>query len=470
MTNHRQPSAASLPHRLFVALAGTVALALALAPRAARAEGEEIREIEVVENTRTTDDTVLLIADVEKGDEWTYALGEEIKVNLISSGLFKDVSVFTTPVPGGVKLTIVAKDKHAWVLGPTFYNQPGNVGAGLGFGHANLFGENKKMLLYGQIATADSLFFGTYWDPALWGSLFYYRVDLYLRHVKMKEWLPPQDFLGDPVPIRKQTFDYLNGGFLFGFNAWRVFSIDGRLRGAWVRYTDVAWVDETRTDPAPPPQTFGENGDDAGWDVSYEVKITRDKRANWHGVMTGYLIGVNYEESLPELGSELDYWYAGARLVYGKKFYKEHNLILKLGGGYGDDLPFHQEYTSGGAPGLRGYETWQFRGDFKLGSTIEYGVPLFKIQPFSFRALVFWDSAFTTFLNEEGNTNRNYLDDVPGFAPQTETSARQWRNGVGAGFRVYIRSVVLPLLGVDVGYGLESNDYSLYLAVGLVEF
>ena len=43
------------------------------------------------------------------------------------------------------------------------------------------------------------------------------------------------------------------------------------------------------------------------------------------------------------------------------------------------------------------------------------------------------------------------------------------RNGVGAGFRVYIKSIVLPLVGVDVGYGVEANDYHVYLAVGLVE-
>jgi hypothetical protein len=69
-----------------------------------------------------------------------------------------------------VKLTISAKDKFSWIIAPTVYLQPGNKGVGVGYGENNMFGENKKLLLYGQIATADSLFFAVYLDPSLGGS------------------------------------------------------------------------------------------------------------------------------------------------------------------------------------------------------------------------------------------------------------------------------------------------------------
>ncbi|MCC7000365.1 MAG: hypothetical protein IT370_37555 [Deltaproteobacteria bacterium] len=45
----------------------------------------------------------------------------------------------------------------------------------------------------------------------------------------------------------------------------------------------------------------------------------------------------------------------------------------------------------------------------------------------------------------------------------------QLANGVGGGFRIYMRSIVMPLLGVDVGYGLQSGAVNVYFAVGLTE-
>jgi hypothetical protein len=36
--------------------------------------------------------------------------------------------------------------------------------------------------------------------------------------------------------------------------------------------------------------------------------------------------------------------------------------------------------------------------------------------------------------------------------------------------RVFFRSVVVPLFGFDVGYGIEERDLRSYVAVGLTEF
>ena len=56
--------AATRPRAMFAVLCALVAVA---APAAA----EKIKEIDVVENTKTTDETVILIADVEVGDTVT---------------------------------------------------------------------------------------------------------------------------------------------------------------------------------------------------------------------------------------------------------------------------------------------------------------------------------------------------------------------------------------------------------------
>jgi len=442
------------------ALLPVLVCALAV-PRAAHAEGEEIVQIEVVENTKTNVETVLLIADVHKGDTFTYDTIDRIRKNLENSGLFKEHQVIAVPVQGGMKLTIVAKDKMSWVIAPTVYLQPGNQGGGLGYGENNLFGTNKKLLLYGQIATADSLFLAGYLDPAFLGSPLYFRADTFLRREFVTEFTGGNTF-DEPTPDRKTRMNYYNGGFLLGINVWKGMALDARLRGAWVEFGDP----ECEKPDASTPDNMRECGTEKpgkdGWDISSEVRLTYDKRANWYGVTTGTLFGLSYEHALPSFGSDFDYWVSGVRMIKAWKFFQEHNLTLKGSVSVGHHLPFQQELTSGGT-NLRGYQNREFRGDTKLGGTVEYGVPLFKISSLAFRGLVFSDVAYTTFTGDKGNDDRFYLEN------QTKVSVTPARIGIGGGFRIYVRSIVLPLLGVDWGYAPQVNEYHVYFAVGLTE-
>src|SRR5262245_40725039 len=55
---------------------------------------EKISDIIVKKNTKTTADTVELIARIDVGDEFTADMIERIRHDLVSSGLFSDVDVF----------------------------------------------------------------------------------------------------------------------------------------------------------------------------------------------------------------------------------------------------------------------------------------------------------------------------------------------------------------------------------------
>jgi hypothetical protein len=61
------------------------------------------------------------------------------------------------------------------------------------------------------------------------------------------------------------------------------------------------------------------------------------------------------------------------------------------------------------------------------------------------------------------DARRHYLpaSDARGLSP--------FKNSVGLGTRLYLRQIVLPLLGLDFGYGLEARDYQIYLAIGLTD-
>jgi outer membrane protein assembly factor BamA len=145
------------------------------------------------------------------------------------------------------------------------------------------------------------------------------------------------------------------------------------------------------------------------------------------------------------------------------RFLARHNLVMRGSFGYGKDMPFQQEYTAGGTA-QRGWKNNQFRGDIRATANVEYSVPIMTVKGLAVRGLTFWDSSYITFKNADDTAGvRDYLPgaDVRGLAPL--------RNSVGVGTRLYLRQIVLPLLGLDFGYGLERGDYEIYLAIGLTD-
>ena len=455
-----------LVRRLLVREAIVLALAAVVAGAPRAAEAERIREIVVLENYKTTSDTVRYVAGLSEGDDWDEDLKAEVRTELVSSGLFRDVELFAEPHPkGGVRLTIIARDKHSWVIAPTFYNQPSNRGGGFGFGENNLLGRNKKLLLYGQAATGDSFFLGAYVDPSIMGTPLSFHIDSFLRYERVVEYQAPIKMLSDLEPVRESKLLYLNGGAKLGVTLFRSLTLAQRLRAAKVAYYRAALLEGMTEEDVglEPGQAIPEPGTE-GWDVSTESQLTFDRRANWYGITRGARVRLTFEHALPGLGSDFDYWYATFNFELAQRYFVRHNLIIRGVLGYGDDLPFQQEFTSGGTT-LRGYANKEFRGDAKAGGNIEYSIPIITVKGVALRGLAFVDSAYTRFMdNLDDNTFRHYLPHHGrrGLAP--------FRNAAGGGMRLYVRQIVLPLLGLDVGYGIESRGVEVYLAVGLTDF
>lgn len=452
-------------------------MSFALALAAARVgAAETIRDIVVEGNTKTTSDTVELIAKIEVGDDWTDDLLDQIKRDLVSSGLFREVEAFweacgptTTPRcdEPGVRVHLTVRDKHSWVVAPAFYNQPTNTGVGVGFGENNLFGENQKLLLYGQIATGDSFFIGAWVLPSINGSRFYAQLDTYLKTARIIEYEPAHGYTDVPEPVRQSRMNYLNAGVKLGIELFRGLKLDARLRGAHVTFQDVEalTLDAGKLGAGPidvdnPPAPGKE-----GWDISNELSLAIDRRANWYGVQTGYRYQASLEYSVPKLGSDFHYHVYNLSLWRGVQVLERHNLIAKAGINVGHHLPFQQELAMGGTS-MRGYLNDQFRGDLRVTANLEYSFPLFTILGLSVRGLGFFDSGYAAFLTSTTNDERNYLARS---ARDDNTTLAPFKNSAGVGTRLYLRQIVLPLLGVDFGYGLEARDFQLYLAIGLTD-
>jgi hypothetical protein len=91
-------------------------------------------------------------------------------------------------------------------------------------------------------------------------------------------------------------------------------------------------------------------------------------------------------------------------------------------------------------------------------------VPITKIKFLAFRAITFWDTGYIGYqLRMAGDGNRDYI-------ANQRNNASWWRNDVGLGLRVYVKRIVLPLLGLDFAYGIEGRAPEIYFQVGLTDF
>jgi outer membrane protein assembly factor BamA len=399
--------------------------------------------------TKVTNVTLGYLAHLHVGDPIQPSDVPKIEEALMSSELFETAKVTLEDSGDGVVVAATLDDKLSWFAAPTLYVLPTNRAVGVGYVENDFRGTDQKFLLYAQLGTQQSLGLAAFLDPAVHGSKLTYRIDLYYENKLVYEYLNP---VNDPESFavgrttRQQFFD---GGALLGWN-WRWWiGADALFRTGYVEFTDVV-------DAAGNPTTRPEKN---GWDTTVQLHFTLDKRIHLFGVTWGPYVQLTLEGSVPGLD---DYGYDDylLRAYYSWHFWGEHELELRgiLNGGY--NLPFQEEVALGGVSDLRGYDTDQFRGNFNAVLRAEYSVPVYKYKIFAFRALAFYDGGYDTFLHPANG--RNYLP--------SELNVGFLRDDVGAGLRVYVKNVVLPLLGLDVGYGIEGHSPELYFEVGLTDF
>jgi outer membrane protein insertion porin family len=148
-----------------------------------------------------------------------------------------------------------------------------------------------------------------------------------------------------------------------------------------------------------------------------------------------------------------------------------------VGGIAGQNLPLWCENSAGGT-NLRGYLYHQFQGDTHVLSQIEYHFPLFSLWGLDVRGLIFNDAAAIWWrqlpeqiyspyglVYEERADGRQFLP--PQYLKQGFDPHRDIHTSVGAGIRFYLRTVAIPLVGIDVGNGIGTKEVRLILVLGV---
>lgn len=404
--------------------------------------------------TKVTVKTAEYLSHFDVGDPITSEDIPRLEQALLSSELFETVTVTLEQAPGGVRVVANLNDKHSWIVAPTLFVLPGSRAFGVGFAENDFRGLNQKFLIYAQLGTRDSLLFATFLNPSLDGTPINYRLDIYAYRRGLAEYANPANGAGNSSVGRLTRTTYLGGGALVGyrFNWW--LNADARLRFAHLAFKHSHADDAAKT-PLPTPETNG-------WDVSVQSHLTLDARHHRYGVSWGPFVQLTYDHTIPGM-DDYDYSSALLRAYYSWRLWGEHQFEIRVGGGIGRHLPLHEDLKLGGAGDLRGYAVDQFRGDRRAIGRIEYSLPIAKYRMLAFRGIGFWDGGSIGFHSPRTGGDRIYL-------ASQGVGIDRWRSDIGLGLRIYVKSIVLPLLGLDVGYGLESRAPQLYFEVGITDF
>ena len=422
-----------------------VVVALAAASQARAEVGlQPLVDVRVEGDSKVTPKTALRLARVSLGQRLEPADIPKLEAALLSSELFKRVSVRFEPARDGIVMVATLTDKLSWIVAPTLYLLPDNWSFGTGYAENNLFGEDKKLLLYGQVGNKSTLFFGTFFDPAYEGSQLQLRFDLYFVQRAIEEYVNDPDRPTDYTIARSTTWTFADIGLLVGWRFYWWLVGDVRLKPGYSQFSGNTSRPERD-----------------GWDNTVQTRLTLDRRARRFGVTSGPYAQLITDISIPGL-DDYQYQLLAARAYYSWRFFAEHQLELRTSLGLGRHLPLHEELTLGGVSDLRGYPVDMFRGDRRAAGRAEYSVPIAKVKFFAFRAIGFFDAGYVGYHWRDTRT-RDYL-------PTQHDNASWLRSNVGAGLRVYVKAVVLPLLGLDIAYGLEGKRREIYFEVGLTDF
>jgi outer membrane protein insertion porin family len=452
-------------------IACAIGLGAVLSASPARAIGEEVTDVRIMGNSRTDESTVRSVAGVSIGDTLEADTLDTVRERLNTTGLFADVNVWWEQYKTGVRVNIAVKDKFPWAPVPTGSWSANNKSFGLLFVHGNLFGRGKQLLIGGRIATVDSGAALAYRDPSWFGTWIYWQIQGNVQRQNVPEYLP-DDEGADLGPYRATLMTS--------------YGIEPAVGIAWFRRvkTQVAWrverfnVDKSYapTDPnqmALAPDQQATQGATVGIGKG---SVSFDFRAREFAVMTGTALGGSFDLGSPDFKGDLTFWRVGAGAEHGVKFFRSHNLIVSAGGTFGKNLPFWMENTAGG-PNLRGYLFQQFRGDSQLQAHAEYHFPLFSISSLDFRALAFYDVQALwwrslppvgagVYTPRDTPDQRTFLiNDVNGYQ-QGFDPKRDIHQSIGGGLRFFLRSVAVPLIGFDAGWGIESRTWRFTLIVG----
>ena len=394
-----------------------------LAPWSAGAdELGQVGKLTVEGNSRTADAVIRRATRVREGDPSWPEMVTDVQQRVFNLRLFEEVEVVPEPNGDAVDLTIRVKER--WTLLPIpFFGASGRgVQGGVFVLETNLFGWNKTLALGGSYGTKGGTAFAFYRDPSVHGTDFLVRGSARYADL-VREQFDGQDLA---FAYRDQRFDVsLSGGYqilpwLAVYLGWYASVVDG----------------ETEPDqPAPP-----EGGTVHGWTAEVEVRAQ-----DFHLYFNeGFLGRLQARQSVTALGSDRDVLELSGLMQYTSALFGDQSTSLTLQAGLTDGDAILDAILLGGQPGTRGFERLGLWAERAVTLTLEHQIPVLRFG---------WG-----------------IWTLNAFA---EVGAVEWRDRTtrfftpGLGFRLYLRRIAIPAVGLDVAYSTADRRVLVIANLGL---
>lgn len=398
-------------------------LLLVAALPAATLAAETVQGIAVEGNSRTSRDVILRALDVRPGDTLDDDALPALRQRVFNLRLFRDVEIAKRPADAGVVLAVSVEERWTLVPIPFVGASEGSVRAGLALLESNLLGRHKQLVLLGAHASSGSTVRVMYRDPAVLGTRGVLAVDLVAEDLEREQ--------ADGFDVTYAWRDRrLEASVRPGVRLTRRLALRA---GPFVLLRESRAADGYATPP--------EAGRDLG--VAADLELSGQDHRGWFDA--GPLLRAYLRRSLPALGSDRRFTQASAQGAWSVAALADHAASGALAGFVADGDPVLDAFALGGRPGSRGLREAGLWAERAITATLDYQVPLWRPGWGTVTALGFVDGGLATWR----------ADETRWVAP-------------GAGFRVYLRNVALPAIGLDLAWSTAGRSVapSFFLGFG----
>jgi len=385
--------------------------------------GPVIGELRVEGNARTQTDVILRAAEVSPGSHYAEDLPDRVRQRVYNLRVFDTVAVLPERHGDAVDLMIHVTER--WTLLPIpFASASGDIyRVGAFLVDSNFIGRHKTAVAGGYYGNHGSGGFIYYQDPELNGTQ--WQTTLQASYFGAVRERFQSGMSVDAFHERRAEAFWAIG--------YRIAHTVTLLPGWFI--TDVR-LDAQGGYPMP---TVG-SGFLEGPTLTVDLDAS-DFRLYFQAGVQNHL---HFESSLAGAGAARSYLRVTDRFQAATRLLWDHALIVQADFAYGTSAALPDIFLLGGQTGSRGFHTQGLWAQRMATAALEYHVPVWRPSWGIWTVLGFVDAGAL---------------DGP--------SGRMGYVQPGAGFRMFLRQIALPALGVDVAYSLDEHSLWLGVSAGL---
>ena len=379
-----------------------------------------IESINIVGLKRMKRDAVLEILPVEAGDAVYDGIEEDIRIALADTDLFIDPKVEIIDGPDeNVAVTLHLEEKWTLIPMPFFMYSNGSIGGGMFLFDSNFRG--KRQLIVGGFTYSEDekLFLFMLKDPKIGKSK--YGLGMTLKF---------DDQLGGPGKMSAA------GRAEYNFNRETILSAG--LRGSLGREASLFGSGEFR--PL----------------VQLETSLERDSTVPGMYFPKGFTGEITYAPGLmTDTGSMTQEFEAEAGYAWLPA--PSHQFEFTARGEYAV-LPDIFAEGHGGRKGARTLPNDEVFSGMLASADASYQYAAWSSRTFTGALTVFGETGFYA---DDTFTSGGDLTDGLGM------NDMNYYYGFGGGFRLYLKRVAIPAMGLDVGYNMVDRDVQVSFSIGM---